>query len=170
MSKIKLLSNQNLDYIAVDSRYFLVSPFLSQPISHIPFPFNMIESDDDDGSDASSYSHDVFETDNNIEIYEDLLLREGFPSVQLPSRTTWKYNAFTDRGSEYIGDLKKIVAKEDEPFTLRYNTIDRMLFDKAKTEFNRSMMIIEADLKDRGGSSTVTPFTAFASFLLVEKS
>ena len=123
----------------------------------------MVESDDDDASDISSYSHDVFDTDNNIEIFEDLLLRDGVPSVMLPSKTTWKYNAFTERGSEYIGDLKKSVGKEDQPFSLRYNTIDRILFDKAKTEFKRSMTIIEADLNDRGGSSTVTPFTAFAS-------
>ena len=123
----------------------------------------MVESDDDDASDISSYSHDVFDTDNNIEIFEDLLLRDGVPSVMLPSKTTWKYNAFTERGSEYIGDLKKSVGKEDQPFSLRYNTIDRILFDKAKTEFKRSMTIIEADLNDRGGSSKVTPFTAFAS-------
>ena len=96
-------------------------------------------------------------------MYEDVMLRHGIPSVQLPSKTTWTYNAFTDRGSEYIGDLKKSIAKEDHTFSLRYNTIDRILFDKAKTEFKRSMTIIEADLNDRGGSSTVTPFTAFAS-------
>ena len=123
----------------------------------------MVESDDDDSLDLSSCSHDVFETDRNIEMYEDLMLRHGIPSVQLPSKTTWKYNAFTDRGSEFIGDLKKSIAKEDHPFNLRYNTIDRILFDKAKTEYKRSMTIIEADLNDRGGSSTVTPFTAFAS-------
>ena len=34
----------------------------------------MVESDDDDSSDLSSCSHDVFETDRNIEIYEDLML------------------------------------------------------------------------------------------------
>jgi len=123
----------------------------------------MVDSDDDEGSDISSYSHDVFETDNNIEVYEDLLLRDGVPSLQLPSKTTWKYHAFTDRGGKYIGELKRSVAKDDQPFNLRYNTIDRILFDKAKTEFKRSMTIIKANLNNRGGSLTVAPFTAFAS-------
>ena len=122
----------------------------------------MVESDDDDSLDLSSCSHDVFETDRNIEMYEDLMLRHGIPSVQLPSKTTWKYNAFTDRGSKFIGDLKKIIAKEDHTFSLRYNTIDRILFDKTKTGYKRSMTIIETALNNRGGMLTVTPFTAFA--------
>ena len=123
----------------------------------------MVESDDDDGSDLSSCEHDVFDTNNDVEIYEDLQLKDGAPSVQLPSRTTWKYDAFTDRGSEFVGELKKSVAKQDKRFILKYNTIDRVLFDKAKTEFKRSLTIIEADLKERTNSSTITPFTAFAS-------
>ena len=122
----------------------------------------MVESDDDD-SDLSSGSHDVFDANNDIERYEDLLLRDGLPSTQLPSITTWKYNAFTGRGSAFIGDLKKRVAKEDTHFQLKYNTIDRILFEIAEIELKRSVAIIESDLKERGGSSKITPFTAFAA-------
>ena len=53
----------------------------------------MAESDDDSG--LSSCSHYVFDTNYDIEQDEDLLLREGLPSMQLPSITTWKYDAFS---------------------------------------------------------------------------
>ena len=39
----------------------------------------MVESDDD--SELSPCSNDVFDTNNDIEQYEDLLLRDGLPST-----------------------------------------------------------------------------------------
>ena len=48
----------------------------------------MVESDND--SELSSYSHDLFDTNDDIERYKDLLLRYGLPSTQLPSITIWK--------------------------------------------------------------------------------
>ena len=122
----------------------------------------MVESDDDD-SNLSSDSHDVFDANNDIERYEDLLLRDGLPSTQLPSITTWKYNAFTGRGSAFIGDLKKRVPKEDTPFQLKYNNIDRILFEKAKTVLKRSLTIIETNLMKRLDCLNITPFTAFTA-------
>ena len=131
-TNVHFLSNQNGLKIAVNSYNLHPSPFLI--INHIntPFILTMVESDND--SELSSSSHDVFDTNNDIERYEDLLLRDCLPSTQLPSITAWKYDAFTDRGSEFIGDLKKSVAKEDKSFNLKYNTIDGILFEKAETE------------------------------------
>ena len=121
----------------------------------------MVESDDD--SELPSYSNDVFDSNTNIERYGDLLLRDDLQSTQLPSITTWKSDAFTDRGSEFIGDLKRSIAKQDKPFTLKYNTIDGISFEKVETKLKRSLSIIEEYLNERGGSSTITPFTAFAT-------
>ena len=100
----------------------------------------MVESDDD--SELSSCSNDVFDSNNDIERYEDLLLRDGLQSTQLPYITTWKHDACTDIGSEFIEDLKKSVANQDKPFTLKYNTVDGLLFEKAKTKLKRSLTII----------------------------
>ena len=46
-------------------------------------------------------------------------MRDGLKSIEIPSTTTWKYNAFTERVSEYIGDLNKSVAKEYQPSSLK---------------------------------------------------
>ena len=91
-------------------------------------------------------------------MYKDSSLKDGISLLQLPSKKTWKYNIFTDRGSEYIEDLNMSVAKQGWSFSLKYNTIY-----KTKTELKRSMTIIDADLNDRGSSSTGAPFSAFAS-------
>ena len=121
----------------------------------------MVESDDD--SELLSCSNDVFDSNNDIGQYEDLLLRDGLQSTHLPSIVTWKYDVFTDRGSEFIGNLTRSVAKQDKPFTLKYSTIDRILFEKVETKLKRSLSIIEEYLNERGGSSMITPFTAFAA-------
>ena len=121
----------------------------------------MAESDDDSG--LSSCSHDVFGINYDIEPYEDLLLREGLPSMQLLSIMTWKYDAFTEKGSQFIGGLKKNIARYNQMSTLAYNKIDAILFEKSGIELNRSMNIIKEDFKERGGSPTITLFTAFAS-------
>ena len=115
----------------------------------------------DSDSDTSSYSRDVFDNNDDIEGYKDLMSRNGILSTQLPSIITWIHDAFTDRRSNYIGQLKKNNLKPDTPFILNYNTTNTIIVMKAKTELDCSLKLIRDDTKERGGNSTISPFTTF---------
>ena len=117
----------------------------------------------DSDSDTPSYSRDVFDNNDDIEGYKDLMSRNGILSTQLPSIITWIHDAFTDRRSNYIGQLKKNNLKHDTPVILNYNTTNTIIVMKAKTELDCSLKLIRDDTKECGRNSTIAPFTIFTA-------
>ena len=92
--------------------------------------------DMDSNSEFSSCSCDTFDDNAVNERYKYLMSRNGNPLTHLPAVTAQAYDTFKNRGNTYIGELKKRILKADSPFNLKYNTIDYILFEKAKTKLN----------------------------------
>ena len=116
----------------------------------------------DDDTDSTTSSVDVFEDmqEDDYDSMEDIFLREG--TRQQPSSSTWTYESFSERGSEYSGSMKNSIIDEDD-FQFHYNYVDNILYEKMKVELDRTMSAVYENLHNICNNSSVTPFAAFAA-------
>ena len=116
----------------------------------------------DDDTDSTTSSIDIFEDiqEDDYDSLGDLFLREG--TRQQPSTTTWTYESFSERGSEYSGSLKNSIIDEED-FQFHCNYVDNILYDKMKVELDRIMSVLYENLHNICNNSSVTPFAAFAA-------
>ena len=98
--------------------------------------------------------------EDDYDSIEDIFLKQGIR--QQPSSSTWTYESFSERGSEYSGSMKNSIIDEDS-FQFHYNYVDNILYNKMKVELDRTMSAVYENLHNICNNSSVTPFAAFAT-------
>ena len=117
----------------------------------------------EEGSFSSDGSVDIFDDDDDLDKYEDLMLKSGDPCNLFPSANQWTYEAFTQRGGEYAGTMKSIVLNDEHPLQIQYNLVDDILMEKAKIEIPKAVGMVQDSLYENSKTNEVTPFSSFAS-------
>ena len=85
-------------------------------------------------SDLSGNEDDnLFESAEN-DCEEDVFLRGGMLSYEIPSKNSWSFESFSKRGDSYIGEMKLVVNSDISSFSLKYNLFYDIIMDKTKTE------------------------------------
>ena len=92
---------------------------MSKPAPYLPFAQTTVFTGN--SYNESSDSDDNFDESNHR--YEDIMLRAGQYDTKSSGAKGWEYEAYSERGSQFYGNLPHRVDANDE-FYLGYNTAD----------------------------------------------
>ena len=94
---------------------------------------------------------------------EDIILRDGLLHHMLPRKNEWTFESFSDRGSEYIGNLKSKIDTNLQSVRTAYNSFDTILLQKAKPEIRQILSSIRKTLYLRDEKQELSSFLCFAA-------
>ena len=117
----------------------------------------------DDENDISDNNNSNIFDNSGYDREEDIYLRDGLLKHEVPSKNTWTFESFTQRGGEYTGDMNTRTTPKLSSLELKYNLFDNMLMEIAKLEIPRTLSSVRKSHYVHNHGQFLDAFSCFVS-------